>query len=311
MASMKAVRIHHFGDEGALNYEDVSVPEPGRNQILVKVLAAGVNPVDWKMRKGGYPSVDEADLPITLGRDVCGRVAAVGSDVENCSEGERIIAFIGEGRGAYEEYALVEANEFAHMPRFATTNEAAALPLAGITAWQGLFDHGNLQAGQRVLIQGGSGGVGHIAIQLAKAKGAWVATTVSGSDIELAEMLGADQAINYHEESIEEALEPVDMVLDLIGGETQEQSFAVVKSGGILVSTVQEPSEALANLNGVRVAWFKAEPNGRQLADIVKLVEDEKVKIVLNRIFPLSEAAEAQRVLEHEHSRGKIVLELL
>ena len=185
------------------------------------------------------------------------------------------------------------------------------MPLAGITAWQGLFDQGGLRQGQRVLIHGGAGGVGHFAIQFAKAKGAWVATTVSASDKEFARDLGADQVIDYKSEKFEDLVEPVDLVFDLVGGETQERSFKVVKPGGALISTLQEPDEARAADCNIRAARYTAQPNGAQLQQIADLIDESKVKVVIASTFELREAAKAQAALKENHIRGKVVLKVV
>ncbi|TWF47607.1 NADP-dependent oxidoreductase [Neorhizobium alkalisoli] len=308
MPSMRAVRIHEFGSENVLRLERVERPEPGGHEVLIKVMAASVNPVDWKTRKGEYAMVGEDDLPLTLGRDLAGEVAAVGNRVSEFKVGDRIFAMLDAKHGGYEEFASIPVSQLVGMPAGLSFDEAAAVPLAGMTAWQGLFQNGNLKAGQRVLIHGGGGGVGHFAIQFAKAKGAWVATTVSPADASLAKELGADQVIDYHSERFEEVIDPVDLVLDLIGGETQDRSFAILKEGGVIVSTLGEPDKAAAERSKVRAVGFMVNPNARQLAEIGELIDQGKVNVVLHKVFPLEDAAAAQRALEQEHVQGKIVL---
>ena len=178
---MQAVRIHRFGGPEVMAIEEIDRPTPAANEVLIKVFAASVNPVDAKIREGKYPVVTDKDLPYVLGRDVSGEIAATGSDVASFPVGDEVFAFLSPEHGGYEEFVLARADEVAAKPQSLDAVGAAAVPLAGITAWQGLFDHGGLRSGQRVLIHGGAGGVGHFAIQFAKAKGAWVATTVSSS----------------------------------------------------------------------------------------------------------------------------------
>jgi NADPH:quinone reductase-like Zn-dependent oxidoreductase len=318
MTMMKAVRIHSFGGPEVLQLDEVLRPQPqSGDEALIKVRAASINPVDWKIRKGGYPAVKQEDLPIVLGRDVSGEIVETASEFRATDGegvafkvGDAVFAFLGMGRGGYQEYVIGKSNELARKPASLNHIEAAAVPLAGITAWQGLFDHGGLAAGQRVLIHGGAGGVGHLAVQFAKAKGAWVATTVSGDDVAFARGLGVDVVIDYKAQRFEEVVEPVDMVFDLIGGETRDRSFAVVRPGGILVSTLGKPDETKAREHGVRVAGYMAQPNGRQLGEIGRLIDDGKVKVVVQAVYPLEKAADAQRRLEQEHTRGKIVLEV-
>ncbi len=308
MPSMKAVRIHEFGSENVLRLERIEQPEPGKGEVLVKTMAASVNPVDWKTRNGDYPPITEEDLPLIPGRDIAGEVTALGSGVSGLSVGDRVFAILGARHGGYEEYVSLPATQLIAMPAGLSFDEAAAVPLAGMTAWQGLFQHGNLVAGQRVLIHGGGGGVGHFAIQFAKAKGAWVGTTVSGVDVGLAKELGADEVIDYTTVRFEDLIDPVDVVLDLVGGETRERSFDVLKEGGVMVSTLGEPDKQEAKRRKVRVTGFMVSPNTKQLTEIADLIDRGEVKVVLHKVFPLEEAAAAQRALETEHVQGKIVL---
>lgn len=308
MPSMKALRIHEFGSENVLRLERIEQPEPAKGEVLVKIMAASVNPVDWKTRNGDYPPVTEEDLPLIPGRDIAGEVTALGSGVSGLSVGDRVFAILGARHGGYEEYVSLPATQLIAMPAGLSFDEAAAVPLAGMTAWQGLFQHGNLVAGQRVLIHGGGGGVGHFAIQFAKAKGAWVGTTVSGADVGLAKELGADEVIDYTTVRFEDLIDPVDVVLDLVGGETRERSFDVLKEGGVMVSTLGEPDKQEAKRRKVRVTGFMVSPNTKQLTEIADLIDRGEVKVVLHKVFPLEEAAAAQRALETEHVQGKIVL---
>ena len=208
--------------------------------------AASVNPVDSKMREGKFPLVPDDALPLILGRDLCGVVEAVGAGVNEIKRGEAVFALLGYDRGAYAQEVIVKRGEWARMPGNLTAVEAAAVPLAALTAWQGMIDYGHLKSGQRVLIHGGAGGVGHFAIQIAKAKGCWVATTCAGEDIDFVRGLGADTAIDYEKEKFEALLSDIDLVYDLIGGETQERSYQVLKQNGALISTREEPDKAKA-----------------------------------------------------------------
>ncbi|NEI72488.1 zinc-binding dehydrogenase [Rhizobium lusitanum] len=308
---MQAVRIHRFGGPEVMAIEEIDRPTPSANEVLIKVFAASVNPVDAKMREGKYPVVTEKDLPYVLGRDVSGQIAAAGDDVSSFLIGDEVFAFLSPEHGGYEEFVLARADEVAAKPKSLDQVGAAAVPLAGITAWQGLFDHGGLRQGQRVLIHGGAGGVGHFAIQLAKAKGAWVATTVSSADTEFVTDLGADQVIDYKAEKFEDVIAPVDLVFDLIGGETQERSFSVVKTGGALISTLQEPNKARAKKLNIRAGRYTAQPNGAQLQEIATLIDQGKMKVVVASTFGLRQAAEAQSALKEKHIRGKVVLKVV
>jgi NADPH:quinone reductase-like Zn-dependent oxidoreductase len=308
---MQAVRVHRFGGPEVMAIEEIDRPIPAANEVVIKVFAASVNPVDEKMREGKYPVVTEKDLPYVLGRDVSGEIAAAGSDVASFLIGDEVFAFLSPEHGGYEEFVLARADEVATKPKSLDAVGAAAVPLAGITAWQGLFDHGGLRPSQRVLIHGGAGGVGHFAIQFAKAKGAWVATTVSSSDKDFVTDLGADQVIDYKTEKFEDVVAPVDLVFDLIGGETQERSFGVVKPGGALISTLQEPDKARAKKLNIRAGRYTAQPNGAQLQEIAELIDHGKVKVVVASTFQLREAAEAQAALKDKHLRGKVVLKIV
>lgn len=310
MATMKAVRIHDFGGPEAMTIDDLPVPQPQGDEILLRVHAASVNPVDYKTREGKFSAITKAKLPITLGRDVSGTVESCGPDQRAVKRGDALYAMLGADRGGFAEYVLVKATEAAPKPARLSHAEAAAVPLAALTAWQGLFDHGGLAAGQRVLIHGGAGGVGHFAVQFAKAKGATVITTVSGDDLDFVRQLGADQVIDYKTQRFDEMVRDVDLVFDLVGGETQERSWSVLKPGGILVSTLGQPPKDKAAQHKVRAAGYMAQPNAAELAEIGRLIDAGKVRPVVAATLPLSQAQQAEDQQQHGHVHGKIVLEL-
>jgi NADPH:quinone reductase-like Zn-dependent oxidoreductase len=203
---------------------------------------------------------------------------------------------------------VLKPGEWASKPSSVSHIEAAAVPLAALTAWQGMVDHGGLKSGQRVLIHGGAGGVGHFAIQIAKAKGAWVATTCAKEDFDFVRGLGADQAIDYKHEKFEELLSDVDLVYDLISGETQERSFKVLKQGGALISTLQEPDKAKALAKNIKIAHYMAKPDADELTQIAALIEAGEIHPVVHATYRLADAARAEQALATEHVRGKIVL---
>ena len=310
-AIMRAVILPRFGGPEVLEIGERPWPQPVDDEVLVRVHAASVNPVDSKIRQGGYPLVTAEMLPIVLGRDLAGTIETLGTRAHNMlSHGDRVFAFVGPDRGGQADYAIVKAVELVAMPASLDFAEAAAVPLAAMTAWQGLFDHGELKPGQSVLIQGGAGGVGHLAVQLAKAKGARVLTTVRGADVAFARELGADVVVDYERDRFEEAGE-VDLVLDLAGGETQARSVAVVKPGGLLVSTIDVAAEAkaAADTRGVRVPQrWHATPNAAQLGEIADLIDAGKVRPIVARVFDLTNVAAAHTALEAGGVRGKIVL---
>ncbi len=309
MTTMKAVRIRSFGGPEVLEFAEVEKPVPKDDEVLIKVHAASVNPVDYKIRSGKYPMVKD-QLPKVLGRDVAGEIERCGQGVRGLQEGEAVYAVLDGGPGGYAEYVTVRADLVAPKPGKLDYRSAAAVPLAGVTAWQGLFDHGHLQAGQRVLIHGGAGGVGHLAVQFAKAKGATVATTVATQDVEFARRLGADQVIDYTRERFEDEVHDVDLVLDLIAGETQERSWAVLKDGGTMISSLARPSEAKAREHRAHAENFVAHPDRAELMEIGRLIDQGRVHPHVAAVFELKQAAEAQARLEQGHTEGKVVLEM-
>lgn len=308
--SGRAVRLTHFGGVEALSIESGAIPEPHDDEVLVRVAAASVNPVDYKIREGKYPAVQEKDLPVILGRDLAGTIEAVGTRAHYMlSKGDPVFAFIGQDRGAQAEYVVVKAIELVAAPTSLDLVHAAAVPLAAITAWQGLFDHGGLGEGQRVLIHGGAGGVGHFAVQLAKAKGATVFATCSGDDVDFVRELGADTAIDYKTERFEDIAKGIDVVFDLVAGETQDRSWAVLREGGIMVSTLAEPDKQKAAEHNARSApRYTAQPNAAQLGEIAELIDAGKVKVIVSETFSLDRVAQAQERMERGGVRGKIVL---
>lgn len=310
MTTMKAVRIRSFGGPEVLELADVEKPTPKDDEVLIRVRAASINPVDYKIRSGGYPVVKQDQLPKVLGRDVAGEIERCGRAVRNFKEGDTVYAMLDSGPGGYAEYVSARAEIVAPKPGQLGYREAAAVPLAGLTAWQGLFDHGHLQAGQKVLIHGGAGGVGHLAVQFAKARGATVAATVAGEDVEFTRHLGADQVIDYTRERFEEKVHDVDLVLDLIAGETQERSWAVLKDGGTMISSLAEPSQEQARQHHAQAGRFTAHPDRAELMEIGRLIDEGRVHPHVSAVFELKEAREAQSQLERHHSQGKVVLQV-
>lgn len=305
---MKAIRIHSFGGPEVLKEEEAPKPEAGAGEIIIRVQAAGVNPVDYKMRSGQYRG--GVSLPATLGREVSGVVASVGPGVSQFKLGDAVYAMLGKYSGGYAEFSRAGQNEAAAKPSTLDYIHAAAVPLAATTAWQGLFDHGGLHVGERVLIHGAAGGVGHFAVQLAKARGATVIATARDSDLDFVRSLGADELIDYRNQEFETVAEKVDLVLDLIGGKTQERSIAVLGDGGRLVSTLalDDAARRKAAEAGVGIKQFMAEPKTAQLGEIGRLIDAGEVTVEVDRVHSLDEASEALDELEHEHIRGKIVL---
>ncbi len=309
---MKAIRIHEFGGPDVLKYEKAPQPIPAADEVLIKVHASGVNPIDWKIRAGEAKSKFPVNFPLIPGWDVSGEIEEVGSEVLNFRVGDEVYSRPDPTRdGSYAEYVVVKANQVNQKPKSIDHDKAAAIPLAGLTAWQGLFTHGQLQEGQRVLIHGASGGVGTYAVQFAKWKGAHVIGTASEDNIDFLYDLGADEVIDYENEKFEDEIKNIDLVFDLIGGDTQKRSLQVIKKGGRLVTTVKPENQEEAKSKNIHLEGFMAQSNPGDLQQIADLIDSGKVKPVINEIFPLEQAAEAHKKSETGHTRGKIVLRII
>lgn len=309
---MKAIRMHDFGGPEVLTLEEVTKPVPAPDEVLVKVFAAGVNPVDWKIRKGLRKDRFPVSLPLIPGWDVSGIVEATGKDVDYFKQGDKVFGRPDPTRnGAYAEYITVKANQLYFKPETIEHVEAAAVPLAGLTAWQGLFDHGQLAKGQRVLIHAASGGVGSWAVQFAKWKGAYVYATTSEQNRLLVQHLGADEVIDYKNERFEEKMQDIDLVLDTIGGDIQFRSLQVLRPAGRLVTTLRAEYEKEARSRNISLISFVTDSLPTELREIGEIIDAGQAKPVISRIFPLKEAAEAQRLSETGHARGKIILSIV
>ena len=304
-----AVVVHEYGGPEVLKYEDAPRPEPKENEVLVRVIAAGVNPVDALIRSGKYAKFFGTTLPLVPGYDIAGVVEKVGAKVGKLKSGDAVYAYPMWG-GGYAEYAVATDGEAALKPKSISFVEAAGVPLAALTAWQALIDVAKLSAGQTVLIHGGSGGVGSMAIQIAKARGAKVIATASTANQELLKQLGADVAVDYTKTKFEDVAKDVDVVLDSVGKDTLARSYGVVRKGGIIATLVAEPDQAELDKHGIRGAAISVKPNASELADITKLIEEKKIKPVVSQVLPLTEAVKAQEQAATHHTRGKIVLKV-
>ena len=307
--TMKAVVVHEYGGPEMLKYEDAPRPEPKENEVLVRMIAAGVNPVDALIRSGKYAKFFGTTLPLVPGYDIAGVVEKVGSKISKLKVGDPIYAYVMWG-GGYAEYAVANEGEAAIKPKSLNFVEAAAVPLAALTAWQALFDVAKLSAGQTVLVHGGSGGVGSFAIQIAKAKGARVIATASTSNQDLLKDLGADVTIDYTKTKFEDVAKDVDVVLDSVGKDTLQRSYGVVKKGGFIASLVAQPDQAELDKHGIRGAPIAVKPNAGELAEITKLIEERKIKPIVSLVLPLTEAVKAQNQAATHHTRGKVVLKI-
>ncbi|WP_409250743.1 NADP-dependent oxidoreductase [Bacillus sp. SCS-153A] len=310
---MKAIVIEEYGDKSVLKEKDIEKPSISENQVLVEVHSTSINPIDWKVREGYLKEMLPFEFPIVLGWDAAGVVVETGSNVTDFKEGDRVFTRPATtNRGTYAEYLSVEENLLAKMPEEMSYDEAASIPLAGLTAWQCLVDFGSIQEGDKVLIHAGAGGVGIFAIQIAKSFGAYVATTASESNIEFLKSLGADEVINYKEKDFSEELTDYDLVLDSMGEDIQSKSYKVLKDNGKLVSIVQPPSEEEAAGHNVEAGFVWLEPNGEQLQKLADLYVEGKVKPVISKTFDFSEQGlkDAHALSETHHARGKIVIQV-
>jgi len=311
VTTMKAVAMHAYGGPEVLKYEDAARPDPATGEVLVRVHAAAVNPVDWKVRAGHLRGFLNYSLPLIPGWDLSGVVDATGAGVTDWKQGDAVYARPDLRRnGAYAEYIAVRASELGHKPRSIDHVQASAIPLACLTAWQALFDAGGLKAGQRVLIHAAAGGVGTFAVQLAKWKGAHVVGTASERNHAFLRELGADEVIDYTKTNFEEVVRDVDVVLDTLAGQTRDRSWNVLKKDGILVSILGQPSPDDAAQHGVRAAGVFVEPNQAQLGEIAKLVDSGKLRPIIETVLPLAQAARAHEMNQTLHTRGKIVLQV-
>lgn len=304
---MKAIVIKSYGDENVVEYTDVERPEPKASEVLVKVHVAGVNPVDWKIRNGLGERLG-LKLPIMLGGEIAGMIEKIGSEVRDFKEGDSVYGIISSG--GYAEYAIAKVGDIAPKPQSLDFTNAAAVPLGALTAWQAIFDLANLSGGQRILIAGASGGVGSLAVQLAKAKGAYVIGLASGRNEEFVRDFGADEFVDYTKQNFEEVVKNVDIVLDAVGGETFGRSFETLKKGGFLVTTVEFPSDEKAQEFGIKAARVFCKPNAKQLAEITRLVDEGKLKAHVSTVLPLAEVKKAHQLSESGRTRGKIVLQI-
>jgi len=310
-ATMKAVVIHSYGGPDALKVEDVPRLVPKEDEILIRVIAASVNPVDVAIRKGYLAELIGNKFPLILGMDASGIVEKTGAKITKFKEGDPVYAFFTlASEGGYAELVTAKENEVASKPKAVTYTQVAAVPAAGSTAWQVLVDVAKLGAGQTLLIHGGSGGVGHLAIQIAKARGAKVIATASTTNQDFIKKMGADVAVDYTKTKFEEVAKDVDVVLDMVGGETLKRSYGVVKRGGILISIADDVDQKELDAHGIRGVAFRCEPKASVLEDLAKLIDAKKITPVVSQTFPLSEVAKAQEQIATSHTRGKIVLQI-
>jgi NADPH:quinone reductase-like Zn-dependent oxidoreductase len=314
---MKSTQIKRYGGSEVveINQSTPAPNDPSAGKVLVDVKAAGVNPADWKIREGYFQQMMPLQFPSTLGMDFSGVIEKVGEGVPDFKQNDEVYgqaAVIRGGSGAFAEIALANADTIAHKPKILSHEKAAGLPLVGVSAWQALVDIIGLSKGQKILIHGGAGGIGSIAIQLAKHLGAYVATTVSTNDKQFVkEELGADEVIDYKTQTFEDLLpHEYDAVFDTVGGETYTRSFKILKRGGIIVSMLEQPNQELMDRLGVKAISQFTQVNRERLTKLAQWVDQNNIRVNIDRTFPLDEAGKALDYQRDVHPRGKVVLQV-
>jgi alcohol dehydrogenase len=310
---MKSAQITRYGNNSeVIEINEVTMPNLSAGKVLVNVKIAGINPIDWKIREGYMQQMIHLQFPSTLGMDFSGVIKQVGQDVSSdFKQDDEVYGQAGVpsgGSGAFSELALANATSIAHKPKRLSHTQAAALPLVGVSAWQALVEHIGLSKGQKILIHGGAGGIGSIAIQLAKNLGAHVATTVSSDDKQFVQDLGANEVIDYKTQTFEDLLHDYDAVFDTVGGETYTRSFRVLRKGGIIVSMLEQQNLELMEQFGVKAVSQFTQVNRERLSKLAEWVDQNKVNIHIDKTFSLDEAGKALDYLRDIHPRGKIVL---
>jgi alcohol dehydrogenase len=312
---MKSVQINRYGSSEAIEInQNTPSPKLSPGKVLVDIKAAGINPVDWKIREGYMKQMIPLQFPSTLGMDFSGIIKQVGEGVSSeYAQGDEVYgqaSITNDGSGAFAEMAFTNIDNIALKPKSLSYTEAAALPLVGVSAWQALVENMELSKGQKILIHGGAGGIGSFSIPLAKNLGAYVATTVSSDDIQFVQDLGVDEAIDYTVQSFEYLLHDYNAVFDTVGSETYTKSFKVLKKGGKIVSMLEQPNSELIERFSVKAIFQLTHVNNDRLARLAQWVDQTNIKIHIDKIFRLEEAAKALDYVKDVHPRGKIVLEL-
>ncbi|MGN6623655.1 MAG: NADP-dependent oxidoreductase [Candidatus Nitrosocosmicus sp.] len=316
---MKSAQINRYGSSDVIEINQnayASLPTSS-GEILVDVMASGVNPVDWKIREGYMQQMIPLQFPATLGMDFSGVIKDIGSDQEvstaDLKQGDKVYgqaSVTKGGSGAFAEVVVTNADNIAFKPKNLTFEEAAALPLVGVSAWQALVENMNLSQDQKILIHGGAGGIGSIAIQLAKNLGAFVATTVNSEDIQYVQSLGADETIDYKKQDFEKMANDYDAVYDTVGGQTYLKSFNVLKKGGIIVSMLEQPNTDLMQHFGVKSIFLLTQVNKERLTQLANWVDQNNIKINIDKTFSLDETAKALEYVKDVHPRGKVIIEI-
>lgn len=315
---MKAVTLNQFGGVEQLRLTEIPTPQPGANEVQIQVAYTAINPVDWKICSGSFKKIPHK-FPLIPGWDAAGKISAIGKNVTKFKVGDEVYTYCRKPTvqwGTYAEFVCFEAEHVALKPKKLNFAQAAAIPLVGLTAWQGLFDHAKLKQRESILIHGGAGGVGSLAIELAKNTGANIYTTASKNNHDYVKKLGANFAIDYSSEDFVKKIksslpEGVDVVFDCVGGETLEKSYSILKPKGRLVSIVNKPDEEKCKTYNIVGTTFLVEPNGNQLKQLAELIDQGKLNAPHIKEMPLSQFAEAQEENRRGHTRGKIVLRVI
>lgn len=313
---MKAVQIDRYGDSNVMFVNDkISLPKPSKEKLLVDIIAAGVNPIDWKIRQGMMKDMINLEFPLTLGMDFSGTVKQVGENtITDLKEGDEVYgqaSVTTGGSGSFAEMAIADNDTIAPKLKEITFEEASAIPLVGVSAWQAIVDNMGLIKDQKILIHGGAGGIGSIAIQLAKKIGAYVATTVSSDDKRFVTDLRADEIIEYKSQNFEEILQDYDAVLDTVGGETYRKSFQILKKGeGVIVSMLEQPDPNLMKNYDAKSMFQFTKVNREHLTQFAEWMSNNKIQIHIDKVFPLEESAEALDYVKESHPRGKVILKI-
>ena len=313
-SSMKAIQIKKYGSNDVVEVNETApAPSLSSGKILVNIKASGVNPVDWKIREGYMQQIMPLQFPSTLGLDFSGVVKQVEEDAHSdLKQGDEVYgqaSIFSGGSGAFAELALASKDSIAHKPKTLNYLEAAALPLVGVSAWQAFVERIGLSKDKKVLVQGGAGGIGSIGIQLAKHLDAFVATTVSTDDKQFVQELGADQVIDYKTENFEDIVHDYNAVFDTVGGDTYKRSFKVLKKGsGMIVSTLEQPNSELMNQYGIKAVFLFSQVNRQRLTKLAEWVDQNNIKVNIDKTFSLDEAAKALDYQKEGHPRGKLVL---
>ncbi len=311
---MKAIQINKYGGSGVFEInQNAPVPKPTEGQVLVEEYAASINPFDYKVREGMFKNFMPISFPVVLGGDFSGIIKELGNGVSGFKVGDKVYGsanFVSGGSGALAQYCVANTANIAKKPENANFLESAAVVLVGVSAIQALEGHIKLKKDQKILIHGGAGGIGSIAIQLAKSLGAYVATTVSPDDKDFVKSLGVDKIVDYKNEKFEEKLKDMDSVFDTVGGETTNKSFQVLKKGGVLVSMLGQPSEDIAQKHEVTAIGQNTQTNTKYLNRLTQYIDSGKIKVLIDRVFPLQKTKEAFDHLEHASPRGKVVIKI-